>query len=210
MTWIETKPESTDPLFELPSVLTQNAIALRTGLEKFSFWTDSSGLSAGIPRLSAASFGPGAARAFYDVESSLSTAFSTTKPMAGRFYLASNVGRLYGFTGTATLQLGGANVIVWQPSAATIQSNTRVLCQTGSVNSVSGGAGRMPVTFPSQYSVAPTVQATVLSLGTTDLIDATVTSITTSGCSIGFQALMTSASATSHTVLWRSIGTVAL
>jgi len=211
MVWDDRKPQINDPLAEFPSLMTGNAIAFRQGVEKYSFWTDSSGLSAGIPRLSAASLGPGAARAYYGNESSLSTAASVNKPLEGRFFVALDTGRLYAFSpSAATAQLGGVNHIVWQPSAATIPSNTRVLVQQGSVNAIVPGAlGLQPVTFPSAYSVAPTVQATILSLGTTDILMAFVTSITTVGCSIGCHQLM-SASAASHTAYWRSHGTAAL
>lgn len=208
--WRESKPEPGDLLSDFPSVMTSNAVAFRQAVEKHSFWTDSSGASAGIPRLSDGSFGPGAARAFYANESSLSTAFVTQKAMSGRLYVARNTGNFYGFTSTATLPLGGANAVVWQPSAATIPSNTRVLVQTGNVAAILPGAvGLQPVTFATQYSVAPKVQATILSLGTTDLLQAFVTSITTSGCSIGCYQIM-SASNASHTAYWRSHGTVAL
>ena len=58
----ENKPLATDLLNELPSLLTTNAIVFRQNVEKHSFWTDASGVSAGIPRLSDGSAGPGGAQ----------------------------------------------------------------------------------------------------------------------------------------------------
>lgn len=204
--WNELKPSATDPLSEFPSAVTTNAVAFRTGVEKHSFWTDSSGASAGITRLSDGSFGPGGFRAFFDVVSSLSTALSTSKPLAGRLFIASDTSRLYGFTSAGTLELGSRNVIVnIGSSAATIQSNVRTLIQTGSLSSVPGSS---TVTFATAYTVAPLVEIQVQSSSTTHLGSAKANTITTATFSSSLSAVYGDNSA--FTILWKSVGTATL
>src|SRR5438270_159642 len=104
VTWRESKPITTDPLSEFPSVLTAQAIAFRQAIEKHSFWTDASGLSAGVPRLSDGSAGPGTARAFFAIASSASTALGATKPLAGRLFVTSDTKQLVGYlSSTSTI-----------------------------------------------------------------------------------------------------------
>lgn len=204
--WNELKPSATDPLSEFPSAVTANAVAFRTGIEKHSFWTDSSGVSAGIPRLSDGSFGPGAFRAFFAPISSLSTALSSTKPLAGRLFIASDTSRLYGFTSTATLPLGSRNVVVYMgSSAATIQSGVRTLIQTGSLSSVPGSS---TITFPTAYAVAPVVMIQVMSSGTTHFGIAKANTITATIFSSSLSAVYGDNSA--MTIIWKSSGTAGL
>jgi hypothetical protein len=204
--WNEQKPTSSDLVSELPSVLTSNAIAFRTGVEKHSYWTDSSGVSAGQTRFSDGSFGPGSFRAFFDAESSLSTALSTVKPLSGRLYVASDTKRLYGFTSAGTVPLGGRNVIAYLgASAATIQSNVRTLIQIGSLSSVPGSS---TITYPTAYAVAPVVQITVMSSGTTHFGIAKANVVGTATFSSSLSAVYGDNSA--MTILWKSTGTVAL
>lgn len=204
--WNELKPGAHDPLSEFPSAVTTNAIAFRTGLEKHSFWTDSSGVSAGIPRLSDGSFGPGSFRAFFAPLSSLSTAASTAKPLAGRLYITSDTSRLYGFTSTGTVPLGSRNIVVFiGTSGTTILSGVRTLVQTGSLLSVPGSS---TVTFGTAYAVAPLVEIQVQSSGTTHFGSAKANTVTATTFSSSLSAVYGDNSA--MTILWRSIGTVAL
>src|SRR5437867_3933422 len=131
--WNEAKPSGGDLLSDFPSEMTTQAVAFRQGIEQLVYWTQSSGVSAGVPAYGAVT-PPGGFRAFFAPESSLSTALSTTKPLSGRLFVASDTSRLYGFTSTGTLALGGKNSIVFVgPALATIPTNTRVLVQIGQV-----------------------------------------------------------------------------
>src|SRR5213594_1725154 len=121
MGWQESKPFPTDlPNLELASLITSNKIVFRQGVEKHSFWTDSSTNSIGQPRLSDGSAGPGSARAYVDVRSNLSTA-NPPKALGGRLYIDSVTSQLYGYfpfaggvAGTNAVPLGGVNAIVYQ------------------------------------------------------------------------------------------------
>jgi hypothetical protein len=209
MSWNENKPAANDPLNELPSVLTANAIAFRQAIEKHSYWTDGSGVSAGQTRFSDGSFGPGSFRAFFDVQSSLSTAQSAVKPLAGRLFLTSDTQRLFGFASNATMPLGSKNMIAFVGgSAATLQSNTRVLVQNGTVVCAAAGAGSATITFDTAYSVAPIVQLMPMSAATTILVVAQANTVSTTGFSLSLSTVFGGSS--NFTVMWRSYGTVVL
>lgn len=207
-TWRETKPTNTDPLDEFPSLLTGQAVAFRQAIEKHSYWTDASGASAGIPRLSDGSPGPGSARAFYAPASSLSTALSATKALAGRLFVTSDTHRLYAYTSTATLQLGAENLIAYYgASYATITAGTRILTQSSNTSIPINS--RVTVAFPTPYAVTPTLQVTAGSTLTTDLFHASVFASTATNVTLVVNRVFGS-SATTCTVWWRSHGTVAL
>lgn len=207
MGWTENKPEATDPLSELPSVLTANAIAFRTAIEKHSLWTDSSGLSAGQTRFSDGSFGPGSFRAFFGPQSSLSTAVSTVKPLTGRLYLTSDTQRLYGLASNATIPLGGKNMIAYLGgSAATIQSNVRTLVQTGSISTTVGSS---TITFGTAYVTTPIVQVMPMSSNTTGFSLAQVNVVAADHFSLSLTTIY-GAVAGNITVMWKSYGTVTL
>ena len=210
--WRETKPTNSDPLNEYPSVMTTQAIAFRQAVEKHSYWTDSSGNSKGDMRLSDGSFGPGSARAFFDVESNCSSTVSTTKALSGRLYITSDTSKFLGYSSANTALLGGNSVVVWMPSAATIAAGSRVLVQTGSLSGDTGGAviglGGNIIAFPTAYSAVPEVQVQEYSLGTTDIFTSAVTKSTTTNFVLRVSRVWGSKSTT--TVVWRAIGTVAL
>jgi hypothetical protein len=212
MVWIESKPTNLDPLSEFPSVMTAQAIAFRTNIEKHSFWTDSSGASAGDMRLSDGSFGPGSARAFFDVESNVSSTLSATKPLAGRLYITSDTSRFYAYSSGNSALLGGNNIIVWQPSAATAAAGSRVLVQVGTLSGQTAGAviglSGNTIAFPIAYSVTPSVQVQEFSGGTTDLFSSAVTKSTATNFVARVSRVWGSQSTT--TIVWRSIGTVVL
>jgi len=207
--WNEASPSGNDLVSDFPSNMTTHAVAFRQGIEQLVYWTQSSGASAGIPAFGA-STPPGGFRAFFAPESSLSTALSTTKPLAGRLFIASDTSRLYGFTSAGTVLLGGKNFIVFVGgSLATIPSNTRVLVQTGAFLAAQGVANS--VVFPTAYSTStPVVQLQVMSSSTTYLGVASMNTpqITKSGFTLW--TAMAFGSSSSLTVLWRSTGTVTL
>src|SRR5213080_1767111 len=146
--WNEAKPESTDLIAEFPSVVTQQLVAFREGMEKHFFWTVSSGLSAGEPALSSASTWPGSARAFFGTQSQVSASKS------GRLMLTSDTSRLYAVGTGAPSLLGSRTAIVEDAnytrsdltaSLATITEGTRWFVQSGTKT----GAGTSgSVTFP--------------------------------------------------------------
>lgn len=208
-TWHEQKPVATDPLSEFPSVMTDQAIAFREAVEKYSFWTDASGASAGIPRLSDGSAGPGVARAFYGTASSLSTALSASKPLAGRLFVTSDTHRLYGFPSSTstTVQLGAEQLVVYYgPSATTMVSNTRVLVQSSSASIVINS--RNTIAFPTSYTGTPTVQLQAGSTVTTDLYQPVLLTSGTTNFALTLARLI--GSLNTATIFWRSHGTVTL
>lgn len=206
--WHETKPASNDLLAEFPSVMTDQAIAFREAIEKHSFWTDSSGLSAGQSRLSDGSAGPGAARAFFDVASNLSSTLSTTLPLAGRLYVTSDTTRLYGYTSDTTVLLGAKNVLAYFAggSSATIASNTRYLVQIGTA---SCSSLTQAVVFGTAFAAAPAVQVSPIATSAPTLAVGQATSITSSGFSIALRSPF-GGSTTTTTAMWRAIGTATL
>lgn len=221
--WQESKPAPSDiPNAELTSLITSNKAALSAAIGKHTFWTDSSTASIGVPRLSDTSTGPGSARAFYDVRSNISTPASPAKPYNGRLAVTSDTSRLLAYvkfvggpTGPSLVPMGSKNVITYQPSFATIQNNVRVLVQMGSAATLAyatlSAGSILAVTFGTQYSVAPSVQVQpTTSAGTNLLAEAQITSITTSGFSLGIRSVFNPAGSSLVTCLWRSFGTVAL
>lgn len=203
--WNENKPEGSDLLSEFPSVATQNAIAFRLGIEQHSFWTDSSGASAGVPRLSVGSFGPGAARAFFDIASNVSSVLSTTKPLSGRLFVTSDTTRLYAFSDATAVPVGSPRALVFLGSSgATTPSNTRILVQQGKT---AVSASTSTVAFATAYATAPALQMTAESTATTQLGLVLFLGSTTTNFTVRSQAVFGAAPAN---VYWRSIGSVTL
>lgn len=214
MTWIERKPTQTDiPNAELSSLLTSNKQTFRAAVERYSFWTDSSGVSAGIPRFSATSAGPGGFRAFFDVESNTSSALTSVKALSGRLYLTSDTGILYGYgststlSSTATILLGGYNAVVYTDNSfTTIGTRQRVLTQQGVASCASGSV--TTIAFPSAYSAAPVVQLTAYTSAIANLYNVSLKTSGTTNFSVLPIAVWGTASPL--TVVWRSHGSVAL
>ena len=142
MAWNEQKPQPTDiPNLDLPSLITGNKIAFRQAVEKHSFWTDSSTNSIGQTRLSDGSFGPGSARAYFDVQSNVSTVDAASKDLGGRLFVTSDTSRLFGY-GASPILLGSKNAIVYQTgSQATIPAGNRILSCDGLEVTVSTSSG---------------------------------------------------------------------
>lgn len=207
MVWHELKPAAGDPLSEFPSVMTDQALTLRQGLEQHLFWTESSGASAGIPRFVDGSAGPGAARAFFDVESNASSQVSATKALGGRLFVASDTSRFFAYAPSGhSVLAGSASAIVHATSTATIPTNTQVLVQLGAFSIVS--TSTTTTAFPSAYSAAPFVQLMPMSTGTTNLWNAALLGSTTTNFTVRLGVIFGSASPL--TVYWRSHGSVAL
>lgn len=203
MSWVEGKPEPTDiPNGEFCSLLTGNAATLRQGLEQHYYWSVGSGVSAGVPLLSDGSFGPGVARAFYDVQSSLSSA------PTGKLYLTSDMSRLFLTQSAGTTLMGAQNAIVaGGPSVATITQNSFWVVESGSTASLAGGVTVYRQDFPVAYVVAPPViQLQTLYSTCTGGYLASVVSRNASGFSFQVGRYGTE-SLNSCTVFWRSEGT---
>ena len=220
MVWSDGFPSADEvPDNRLASLLTTQKIAFRTAIEKHSFWTDSSLASAGVPRLSVGSFGPGSCRAYFSPVSSLSTHDSVLKPLVGRLYITSDTSHLYGFIppiaaygfldNELPILLGSHNAIVWQAdSQVTMQSNTEVVVNIGTTTQASS-ITTAAIAFPVAYAAtAPAVQLQVLSSVTTSMAAVQATSITTGGFVLSLRTLFGTTS--DFTVLWRSHGTAVL
>lgn len=201
--WRDLKPGGGDPLGEFPSMFTGQKNAFRVAIEKHLFWTDSSGLSAGVPRLSDGSFGPGAARAFYGTASQVSAVSVNAKLM-----ITSDTSRFYALGSGLSVQIGGKNTIVsGSPDAPALTAGCRVLVQSSYVTNVTTAATSV-ATYPVAYAVPPVVMLTaagsVATHGWRPYI--VLNSPTTASCGISASGLAGSAC----TVFWRSEGTIPL
>jgi hypothetical protein len=219
MVWSDGFPSPSDsPDNRLASLLTTQKVAFRTAIEKHSFWTDSSLASAGIPRLSMNSFGPGSCRAYFAPASSLSTHAAADKAITGRLFVTSDTSRLYTWMipnasyglldDQYTVLVGGKNAIVWKPSTATITPNFRVMVQNGT--SVCTVGSRNTIDLPLGYAAtAPAIQLQAMSTVTTDLVNIALIASTRTNFTVSALTVFGS-TATSFSVMWRSHGTAAL
>lgn len=201
--WRDSKPAGTDPLSEYPSLLTSQMAAFRAAIEKHLFWTEASGASAGIPRLSDGSFGPGAARTFYDTASRVSAVSTNVRLM-----ITSDTSQLYVLGSGLSVLIGGKNAVVsGTPDSPAIAAGCRVLIQSSYVTNVTI-AGTSVATYPIVYAVPPVIMLTaagsVATHGWRPYI--VFNSPTTVSCGISASGLVGSAC----TVYWRSEGTVPL
>lgn len=217
--WNENKPSGNDiPNAALASLLTSNKQAFREGIEKQLFWTQNSGLSAGLPVFSSVSTGPGATRAFYDVASNTSSALTQTKALDGRLYITSDTKRFFGYLSSQTVPLGSVDATVWSTSSSlaaasmqTIQTDTKVLVQGGitACDTTATGGSVNTVAFTTAYSATPFVQAVSMSTNTTNFNVLTLISSSITNFSVRATTFFGN-NASAVTVLWRSHGTVAL
>lgn len=223
--WNENKPNPNDiPDETLASLLTTQKQAFREGIEKNLFWTDSSGLSAGQPRFSHGSFGPGAGRAFFGPESQLSSNASAIKPLNGRLFITSDDSHLYAFTNGHTPLLGGVHATVYSDSTSltktsmdTIPSNTRfvTLQGIGSLDAATAGGSRQTVAFSDivgslfTYHTAPKVQVTGGSRQTNQMAHIAVVASNTTNFAV-IATTIWGGSFSGITYCWRSTGTATL
>jgi len=206
MPWIENKPKPNDLLAEIGALVRSQKSNFRAGIEKHYFWRESSGLSAGEPRLSDGSFGPGSARAFYAPASELST-----NATSGVLYIDSTNSRFYLLTSDTTVLLGGRQTIVMGgASVATIASNARTLVQSGISTGITGDSTER-IDFPTPYTgSAPFVEVqSGWSTGVLAYLTA-MTAVNTSGISVHIEYVGGGANPGDGAILWRSVGTVAL
>lgn len=209
MTWVENKPQANDPLREIADLLRSQKSEISVGVGKHFFWTESSGASAGEPRLSLGSNGPGSARAFYGAQSALSAQPS------GKLFVTSDTSRLYGLTSSATtMLLGSAQAIIsGGTSEATLPNNTRWHVESGRTGPLTIGTTLYNQNFTTPYAAAaPLVHAQAGSNNpsvTTDVLMVSVLSANSSGFSYQLARIGVNAN-NSAFVYWRSTGTVAL
>lgn len=160
MTWDENKPRLKDLILDIGPVLHSHKTEFRAGIEKHFFWDESSGASAGEPRLSDGSLGPGSARAFYGAASEVSA------NRDGGMMVTSDTSRLYGLTSLSSAGIGGSLAVI-DYSAATIPTNKRNLVQSGTV---AEDTGSYTTAFPTAYDGVPAlrIQATKAMSSNTD------------------------------------------
>lgn len=201
MSWVESTPLSTDRLGDLGHRIRSNKTALRVGLDKHFFWEDSSGASAGVPRLSL-NTGPGSARGFYG------TASQVSAWRDGALMVTSDTSRLHGLTSASSALLGAINALTYY-SSATITQNSRVLPQTG-LTTVSS-AGTVSVTFGTAYGAPPLSVSLVGSLPSTQgEFTYGLGPSTTTGFVVRVAYVGVGADSGQAQFQWLSLGTVAL
>ena len=202
MTWPESKPVQGDLVSDLGSVLRSHKTEFRAGLEKHFYWTDNSNSSAGEPRLSDGSFGPGSARAFYGTASEVS-AFRD-----GSLMVTSDTSRLFGLTSGASVLLGSSRAIVSDGSAIAAVPGSRRLIQSGLTFASLGDSGH---SFPTAYSsVPPSMLIQRIVDGDAGFDLGRRVSIAQIGTSSFTLRVENAGGASAMTILWRSDGTRSL
>lgn len=207
MSWQENKPASTDLLSELVSLFLSQKTHFSAYVGKHFFWNDSSNVSAGIPRLSDGSPGPGSAHAFYGTASQVSHVSA-----GGKLMLASDTSRFYGLHSGQSTFLGSPSAVVYGgDSITTITGGTRWLVQSGATSSlVTAGVGlNFSITFPVAYAaVAPLIELTPAASIVTQAVTSRISGTpTVSAFSVNVGVLVSGGTAGFY---WRSVGTVSL
>jgi len=211
MSWREDKPAGTDiPNADLTALFNSQRTHFSAYVGKHFFWNDSSNVSAGIPRLSDGSPGPGSAHAFYGTASQVSAAGA-----AGKLMLTSDTSRFYGLHSTQSTLLGGTAAIVYSgasTSLTTITAGTRWLIQSGFTTANVVAAQNFNIVFPISYAAtAPFVEITPIGSSTTYVITSgtsTTAPPTASGMSV--TVVVRGGNTSVAGFYWRSIGTVTL
>lgn len=202
--WQENKPEPGDiPNAELCSLITSNKVALRTALEHTIYWSQSSGLSAGVSAYTDQP--PGSARAYYGTQSQVSAT-----SVGGKLMVTSDTKRLFGLGSTTSWLLGSRQAIIGDGQAGTFTNNVRRMVQSGSTVGIAAGATIYRQDFPVAYTgVSPIVQLAPAWSGATQWFLPSVVSRNASGFSfsLGTGAVTSS---NSCTVYWYSDGTLTL
>ena len=146
MTWPESKPVQGDLVSDIGSVIRSHRTELRAGLEKHFFWNDNSNSSAGQPRLSDGSFGPGSARAFYGPQSEVSAYRD------GSLMVTSDTSRLFGLTSDASVLIGSAQAVISDGTGVAAVAGHAQMIQSGLTFASLGDSGH---SFPSTYASPP-------------------------------------------------------
>ena len=190
MTWTESVPSGTSLVGQFPDYAKSIWTTLALGMAKEHFWPGSGGGSdASIGELL-----PGGTRAFFAAQSASSIPSQGT----GRFFLASDVSRLFVYTSTATFLVGTP----FYDECRSHASGGYMGRQMGSF-ATTATSGTTVVTFPTAYSAVPQVYQSC---------STAVVLLSRQGVAAGqFVSAWSALAATggaSFTVFWESLGTI--
>lgn len=209
MSWREDKPTGSDiPNSDLADLFRSQKTHFSAYVGKHFFWNDSSNASAGIPRLSDGSPGPGSAHAFYGTASQVSHVSA-----GGKLMLTSDTSRFYGLHSAQSTLLGSPSAIVYGGgSVTTITPGTRWLVQSGSTFGTVVAARNFNLVFPIPYTAtAPFVETTPIASAATLVVTSgisTTAPTTASGASV--TVVVRGGNTSVAGFYWRSVGTVNL
>jgi hypothetical protein len=211
MAWQEGRPKGTDiPNAELASLITSQKQTFDSYIGKHFYWTESSGLSAGIPRLSDGSAGPGSARVFYGTASQV----SAVPNMSGKLMVTSDTSRFYALQSTQSNLLGGVSAIAYSgagASAATVTQNTMYRVQSSLTTVNIGSAGTvLKITYPTAYNAVPLVELTPIGSNATWAVTSALSGAITASSFSVFLHHNCGGGTGICGFYWRSIGTVNL
>lgn len=96
--WYEGRPSPSERISRWQQHIREHKSAFSEGIEKFFYWGEHSGTSAGVPRWTSESALSGNFRAFYGLESSVSTEV-LEDACRGRYYVTSDTSRLWSLQG---------------------------------------------------------------------------------------------------------------
>lgn len=208
MSWREDKPASSDiPNGDLADLMKSQKTHFSAYFGKHFFWADSSYVSAGIPRLSDGSSGPGSAHVFYGTASQVSHAGA-----GGKLMLTSDTSRFYGLHSAQSTFLGSKSAVVYSgnTSLATVAQGSMWLVQSSftTANVGSGTGTNFKIVFPTAYAVAPPIiELTPIGSASTQCVCSRLSgTVLTSGFSANVEVLTTGTAG----FYWRSVGTVSL
>ncbi len=197
MSWDESKPEVGDQIRDFGLVVRSHKTELRAALEKNFLWTQSSGASAGETLLDTSSNGTGVCRAFFAAQSVLS-AFQD-----GALFVASDTSRFAAITSVSSHLLSSSNAI--QAGVSALPGNVYELVQTDTETSIADGTHN--VSFATAYNGAPAMSIAQINAAASQGLGRIAISAVTDG---GFTYIIDVSAGGNNSVIWRSVGTVAL
>lgn len=206
--WSEAKPQPSDQVRELGSVVRDNKTHLDAALQKHFYWSDST-LSGGVARFSNAT---GTFRAYWGTASSFSTTGDSGRLMitsdgAAGWTDGTSYASLRATNFEGALTLSSAHVIVRDAAGSAPATDVRYVIDTGS--STTHITGQFNNTFVAPFSAAPTVYVTEMDAGARYLV--AVSAIDASGFSSQHSALAAEgASGMSSRIMWWAFGEVAV
>lgn len=190
MTWAESVPSGTSLVGQFPDYAKSIWTTLAIGLAKEHYWPGTGGSS----DASAGELLPGSTRAFFGAQS----ASSLPSQGSGRFFLASDVSRLFVFTSSATFLAGTP----FYDECRAHPSGGYMGRQTGSF-ATTATSGTTIVTYPTAYSAVPQVYQSC---------STAVVFTSRQGVAVGqFVSAWSALAATggaSFTIYWESLGTI--
>lgn len=129
--WYEGRPSPSERITRWQQHIREHKSAFSEGISKFFYWGEHSGTSAGVPKWAYESAVSGNFRAFYGLESSVSTSV-LQDACIGRYYVASDTSRLWSLSGYKASGYGAVLPNYREPHM--VGSSRAVLAETDTLN----------------------------------------------------------------------------